>query len=61
MSQLPYYLRDRINKCERCGKVWVGVPSILCGDCRPAEPVNHVPPTVNNLPPTGCLASIASV
>ena len=44
MSQLPYYLRDRLNKCERCGKTWVGVPSRICGDCRGQEPVNSLRP-----------------
>lgn len=30
---VPWYMRDQLNKCEHCGKTWVGILSCLCVDC----------------------------
>lgn len=29
----PQRLRDTQNKCQQCGKVWVGAPSNQCSGC----------------------------
>ncbi len=45
-GDVPWALRDVMNKCVECGETWIGVKKYLCTECAEKKEVDSLTSTL---------------